>query len=216
MTTEPADTHPRIDWIVIGGPIEPWTQLGLVAQDNRIALAGTGIEVAGDGPPGMLGWAASGLADGVDDVDGVPTFASPTPPPTRVDHPLGARMLDHVVVNTDDLLRTCDAVSVAFGAPLKRVRELGAIRQGFHRVGPSRTDSLIVEVVERPDAPAGAALWGLVVIVDDLDGACASLGEVTGPPKDAVQPGRRIATVRREAGLGVPVALMSPEPRRDG
>jgi hypothetical protein len=31
-----------------------------------------------------------------------------------------------------------------------------------------------------------------------------------GPAKDAVQPGRRIATVRREAGLGVPVALMTP------
>jgi hypothetical protein len=27
--------------------------------------------------------------------------------------------------------------------------------------------------------------------------------------KDAVQPGRRIATVRREAGLGLPVALIS-------
>jgi hypothetical protein len=31
-----------------------------------------------------------------------------------------------------------------------------------------------------------------------------------GDIRDAVQPGRRIATVRREAGLGVPVALMTP------
>jgi hypothetical protein len=30
-----------------------------------------------------------------------------------------------------------------------------------------------------------------------------------GPIRDAVQPGRRIATVRRSAGLSVPVALMS-------
>jgi hypothetical protein len=28
--------------------------------------------------------------------------------------------------------------------------------------------------------------------------------------KDAVQPGRRIATLRREAGAGVPLAFMSP------
>jgi hypothetical protein len=29
------------------------------------------------------------------------------------------------------------------------------------------------------------------------------------PPKDAVQPGRRIATVSSEVGLGLPVALMT-------
>jgi hypothetical protein len=28
--------------------------------------------------------------------------------------------------------------------------------------------------------------------------------------KDAVQPGRRIATVRKQAGLGLPVALITP------
>jgi hypothetical protein len=31
------------------------------------------------------------------------------------------------------------------------------------------------------------------------------------PPKDAVQPGRRIATLRtRELGLSVPIAFMTP------
>jgi hypothetical protein len=29
-------------------------------------------------------------------------------------------------------------------------------------------------------------------------------------PKDAVQPGRRISTVKASAGLGIPVALMTP------
>jgi hypothetical protein len=35
------------------------------------------------------------------------------------------------------------------------------------------------------------------------------MGEKLGEVHDAVQPGRRIATVRREAGLGVPVALIT-------
>ena len=47
--------------------------------------------------------------------------------------------------------------------------------------------------------------------VADLDGLCERLGpSVISPAKDAVQPGRRIATVRAEIGLGLPVALMTP------
>ncbi len=83
------------------------------------------------------------------------------------------------------------------------------MRQGFHRIGPG---GLIVEIVERPEVDADvAAFWGVVVDVEDLDAACARLGEdrVSGP-RDAVQPGRRIATVREHVGLGVPLALMTP------
>jgi hypothetical protein len=67
-----------------------------------------------------------------------------------------------------------------------------------------RLGELILEVVERPGA--SVALWGLVVVVPDV----GALGPLVDEAKDAVQPGRRIATVRPEAGLGVPVAFMSP------
>jgi hypothetical protein len=66
----------------------------------------------------------------------------------------------------------------------------------------------VVEVVEADGrAPR---LWGLVVVVADLDAAAEALGDRLGAVKDAVQPGRRIATVRREAGLSTPLALMTP------
>ena len=113
---------------------------------------------------------------------------------------------------TPSLDRTCGAISERLGLPLKRIREVGGgVRQGFHRAGP-----VIVEVVERPDIDAGATarLWGLVFNVSDLDRAVADLGpDVIGEPRDAVQKGRRIATVRAEAGLGVPLALMTPDIR---
>ena len=82
------------------------------------------------------------------------------------------------------------------------------MRQGFHRVG---SGGLIVEVVERPEVTdAHATFWGVVLIVADLDAAVELIGsDRIGAPKDAVQPGRRIATVRGSAGLGTPVALMS-------
>ena len=109
---------------------------------------------------------------------------------------------------TGSLDRTCGAIEDATGAPLKRVRELGEIRQGFHRLGRG---GLIVEVVERPEVGDDpASFWGVVINVDDLDAATAVAGpDLIGAAKDAVQPGRRIATVRSEAGLGLPVALMS-------
>ena len=79
--------------------------------------------------------------------------------------------------------------------------------QSFRRAG----GGVVVEVVHGPDVPEGPArFWGLVVTVADLDAAAEQLGERLGAVKDAVQPGRRIATVRREAGLGLPVALMTP------
>lgn len=208
-----------IPWLVVGGPLAPWSALGLVADEatGRIPFFGTGIEVTGMGEPGMIGWAMSGvddaLATGLDsefDVDGVPTRLDEASPPMFADHPLGVDRIDHVVVSTDDLVRTCGAIADVTGEPLKRVREAGEIRQGFHRVG-----GLVVEVVERTgQEPGPASLWGFVLTVGDLDASVELLGpDVIGEPRDAVQPGRRIATVRGSAGLGVPLALMSPHVR---
>ena len=97
---------------------------------------------------------------------------------------------DHVVVLTGSLERTVGALQAA-GLDLRRT----AGTMAFLRLG-----SYILEVVERGGDPA--RFWGLVVVVPD-PGAVPGAG----PVKDAVQPGRRIATV---AGLGAALALMSP------
>jgi hypothetical protein len=71
--------------------------------------------------------------------------------------------------------------------------------------------ALIVEVVETADVVSEcAAYWGFVFVVDDIHEAASQLGPaLVSVPKAAVQPGRFIASFRREAGLGFPVALMS-------
>ena len=90
---------------------------------------------------------------------------------------------------------------------LRRVRDAGGFRQGFRRLGPA-----ILELVEVPKAPPGpATFWGLVVIVSDLIALAERLGERLGPIRPAVQPGRRIATLRPSAGLTEAVAFMDPE-----
>jgi hypothetical protein len=62
-----------------------------------------------------------------------------------------------------------------------------------------------------PDAPA--RLWGLAFLVESLEHTAALLGDRLGAPRDAVQPGRRIATLRREAGLSFGCAFMTPGER---
>jgi hypothetical protein len=109
-------------------------------------------------------------------------------------HPNGAFAVDHVVALTGSLARTVAALQAA-GLDLRR----SAGTMAFLRLGP-----FILEVVERGGDPP--RLWGLVAVVPTLDG----LGPLAGEPRDAVQPGRRIATVPAEAGLGLALALMTP------
>jgi hypothetical protein len=51
-----------------------------------------------------------------------------------------------------------------------------------------------------------------VFVVEDLDRLGGELGERLGEPRDAVQPGRRIASLRTEAGVSPPLAFLTPEP----
>ena len=58
------------------------------------------------------------------------------------------------------------------------------------------------------DAPA--RLWGLAFVTEDIDRTTGRIGDHVSGPRDAVQPGRKIATLRRGAGLAVPIAFMTP------
>jgi hypothetical protein len=204
---------PRVEWLSVVGDPDGWRSLGfVVTADGLVPLHGTSLRIVAPttGPAtGIVGWALSGVEADIQEVDGLSTTVVDALPATYADHPIGAVGLDHVVVTTDDLERTSAAIAEATGYELKRIREVGTMRQGFHRIG---SGGLIVELVERPEVPAGpATFWGLVVNVDDLEAACSRLGaDRVSDPKDAVQPGRRIATIRSEAGLGLPVALMTP------
>jgi hypothetical protein len=157
-----------------------------------------GGEPAGGAP---AGGAPRGGAPPVDSPPGdLPPGDSPS---ADSPHPNGALAVDHVVAFTDSLDRTTGALEAA-GLRLRRVRRPpeAPAPQAFLPAG-----TLVVEVVETGAPPS---LWGLVVVVADLDAAHDRYPEHLDAPRAAVQPGRRIATVRREAGLSVALALMTP------
>lgn len=225
----------RLDSLRVAGPIAAWESLGFVTrrsdEDGRheeqfIVLPGLTLVFDDQNSltSGVTAWGFSADPDDSDidfhrtTIDGIPTSISAAGSPLRPDdhrpdnHRLDVIGIDHVVVMTGSLERTCTAITAAIGDPLRRVREAGrGVRQGFHKAG-----EVIIEVVERPDlvSTTSASLWGLVFTMRDLDTAVDWLGpDVISSPRDAVQPGRRIATVRTEVGLGVPLALMTPHQR---
>jgi hypothetical protein len=78
---------------------------------------------------------------------------------------------------------------------------------------------LVLELVEAPpgtriaDDPDGPArLWGSSFLVEELEHTAGALGDLLGSPREAVQPGRSIATLRKGAGLAPAIAFMTPGP----
>lgn len=161
-----------------------WRSLGFVVHDGAVAVSGVSLRL-GQERPGLSGWE-------LDDEPGGP----PTP-----EHPNGVTDIDHVVLMATDLDATIDSLA-AKGHDLRRIREAGnGVRQAFFRLGP-----VILEVVGPMDNPG---LWGITFTVRDIDATAAFLGDRLGAVKDAVQPGRRIATLDRSAGSTVPLAFIS-------
>jgi hypothetical protein len=122
-------------------------------------------------------------------------------------------ILDHAVLATPDVDRTVRALR-HWGVEPRRERKGGTygtpMRQVFFRLG-----EVILELIgpgQPDDDHRGrpARFFGLAFTVTDLDATKALLGDRLGDIKDAVQPGRRIVTLRhRDLGLSTAVAFMS-------
>jgi catechol 2,3-dioxygenase-like lactoylglutathione lyase family enzyme len=203
------DARPTLDELVVADEPAAWSALGFTVDGDRLAVGATRLRLAGQAAGrGIVSWSLRGLP--TTELDGLCTERSQAPPPEPGRHPLGALAIDHVVVSTPDFDRTVRAFEKG-GLDLRRERSAGSaqrpVRMGFFRVGEP-----ILELVEHPDAPDGyapASFWGLVVVTEDLDAAAQRLGAHIGEAHDAVQPGRRIATVRPSAGVSPALALMS-------
>lgn len=205
--------------LLIGDDPAAWSAAGFTVADDRTNLGSVSIRLAGAGERrGILGWTLAGL-DGVTDIDGLPTTslpgdtaqdqAAPSSDPTP--HSNGVVALDHVVVASPDLERTTSSLE-ALGIEARRARDTGTAesprRQIFFWLGEP-----ILELVgpAQPTGDGPSRIYGLACTVDDIDATAAELGDRVGRVKDAVQPGRRITTLRhKDLDMSVPIAFMSP------
>ncbi|HZI90127.1 MAG TPA: hypothetical protein VFD31_00700 [Thermoleophilaceae bacterium] len=228
-----SNSCPSLAELTLEADPSAWRAAGFEVGDDGSAWVGAvRLRLAGPEATGrrIVGWALRDLQS--TELDGLPTQRHEHPSVDRPGtHPNGAERIDHVVAFSPDLERTITALRAA-GLDFRRLREgptpAGAQRQALARSADGsairrapqqaffRVGEAILEVVEHPpgtplaedpDAPAG--FYGLALATADIDATARVLGPLLGEVRDAVQPGRRIATVRREAALGLPVAFMS-------
>ncbi len=195
-----------------------WSEIGFTVEDGVAVVDGVALRFAPDSGRGITSWNLTSLEvpAATSTIDGLATSSlaadAASADRARAVHPNGVTSIDHVVVATLDHARTLAAFESA-GLRLLRTRASDTygspMVQGFFRLGP-----VILEVVGRVGPPEplgdGPARWfGLAFNVADLDATAAYLGPRLHPAKDAVQEGRRIATLDRSSGIGTRLAFMS-------
>ena len=200
--------------VEIGDSSDSWGAAGFAVIDGAVRIGSTRIVFMPAGARGITRVSADEI-DGT--IDGMPfgsanaesldAAAQPNPPHTN--RVIG---IDHLVAMSTDVDRTIVPLQSA-DIELRRERHFGegddAKRQAFFWIG-----DVILELgglgIARPGDEA--TLWGLALTCDDLDVAKDTLGGMLSDPKTAVQPGRRIATLRtpRSRHLRTDGALVTP------
>jgi hypothetical protein len=208
-------TAPTINALVIADPPEAWAGAGFTVDGDTAVVGQVRLRFVGrDGDrKRILSWSLRGVPEGTESIDGLITTTSDEPKPSAVTHPNGAELIDHVVIMSPDVDRTIAALNAA-GLDTLRTRHVDPEQYGFEaRQTFFRLGEVILELIG-PNEPQGngpAAFFGLAYTVADIDALADLYGEHLGRVKDAVQPGRRITTLRhKELGLSVATAFMSP------
>jgi hypothetical protein len=172
----------------VAGEPDAWRAAGFTVDEDGAIRTGALRMQVGVGEKGIAAWHLAETAD--------------TEPAAHANTTVA---LDHLVVFSGDPSATVERYA-ALGLEPRRVRDVGnGTTQTFFRAGEP-----IIELVGPIPDVATERFWGLAFTASDLDACAALLGNALGPIKDAVQSGRKIATVRhKELGLTVPIAFMS-------
>ncbi len=226
---------PRLLALTVSDAPGTWAGLGFTLDAIAVRIGGTAIvcsdsvATAANGSRGITDWMLS-ADDGPlpERIDGLLTGSvtlgdgSPTEAISAPRHVNGVESIDHLVVMTPNVDRTV-AVLEDLDIECRRRRDAAAygntaMRQAFFWLGKPDGDPferVLLEVVGPAEVnPAKAndpaTFFGLALTCRDLDETAAFFGDLMKPPVDAVQSGRRIATLSSRAGCHVAIAFMSP------
>lgn len=198
--------------LVVGDDPGVWKEIGFNVDGDRCRVGHVDVVFDPSVGKGIRKWTLVGANDGdrPETIDGVPTTWSDDGLDATGAHPNGIFEIDHVVLTTPDVQRTVDTLE-RLGIRAKRQRETGTygspMLQTFFRVGEP-----ILELIgpKEPMGEQSARFFGLAFTSEDLELTAKIIGPALHAAKDAVQPGRRIATLDKSAGSTIGIAIMSP------
>lgn len=200
--------------IVIGDDPGSWRSAGFSVLDNEMVFGKTVVELAGTANGrGVLGWAIEGVTSNIESITSIAPSGTTLAVEQRtgLDNTNAVFAIDHVVIETGDLDRTVAAFTEV-GMKERRQGQmttpLGERRQSFLWAG-----RVIIEIVAPVTADPNVAMrvWGLALVSANLATTSHVLAENMSEPRDAVQPGRKIATIDTSAlDISVPLVVMSP------
>jgi hypothetical protein len=207
----------RLANLVIADAPTIWESLGFTVLADTVWIGDVGIRCLNKpNERGIVSWTLEGELP--TDLDGIPVdsleVATPPPEVSARSHRNGVIAIDHLVVMTPNIDRTVMAFETA-GLECRRRREgaaygAQAMRQAFFWFGDVICEVVGPEILDPDKANAPASFFGLALTSNDLDATAAFFGAHMKSPIDAVQPGRRIATLSSKAGSTVALAFMSP------
>ena len=209
-----AENRPRLTELLLPGAASAWEKIGFAPREGAFQLGEVTCGVGADGPS----WAFDQGGDMPDALCGIATAESAARQAEGdpSEQPNGAFKIDHVVVVSEAPSQTKAALE-RFGLIGKGARSFGSgdaeRSQCFFWSG-----ELLIELVgpaaEKADASPLARIWGVTFVVDDFAPLLALAEGLVAGPRDAIQPGRQIATVATQLELGVELAFMSPYAKR--
>ena len=205
-----------IDELTVADGRAPGRRCGFAVEGDTCVVGDVRIRLAGpDAGKGLTGWSLREVE--TTELDGLTTALSDRPPPgeragaSERHHRARPRRRDHARRSSGPS-RCCRAPGSTCAGSARSRRPPGAPRQAFFRLGADILEVVQepAEAIERAGGDRPAFFWGLAFVAPDLDATVAGLGDRVSEVRAAVQPGRRIATLRRSAGLAVPIALITP------
>ena len=204
-------SRPRLSQLMLPASSDAWEDLGFAIRDDCFTVGAIACTTGS----AECCWGFDGCSPAAPPIAGISTASQRVPSDERAaptNHPNQAYKVDHVVVTTDDVARTRSELE-RFGLEARGERSVGKgvdrRSQLFFWTGDSLIE-LVGPTTVRIDSEYEARIWGVTFVVPDFRSVDSVAGELLGEVSAAVQPGREIVTVRREAALGLAVAFMTP------
>jgi hypothetical protein len=209
--------------LYIGDEINSWREIGFKIDPSGVLRLGEmTIHLCGKSRGrGVIGWNFRHLAPNIQSVDGIPILRGGEVPASisvhESGHPNGVKVIDHLVISSENSLRT-ESELKSIGIGLKRRDENLEKKLTFSFYRPSNT---ILEVL----APASSTndilptskVVGITFTCDDLSKTHSYLATITKPPWPATQKGRQITTLNKdlvdgegEIRFSLRIAFLSP------